>query len=296
MTIKESRRIFLKSSIHLTTAGLFAGTLSCQSKKSIRFGILTDSHFADREQAGTRFYKDSAEKMQHAVDFFKTEKVDFVIELGDFKDQDTPPEEAKTIQYLRTIEKTFKSFGGPIYHVLGNHDMDSLSKKQLLQNITNTNIPSDKSYYSFNKNGFHFVVLDANFQSDGSDYDHGNFDWTDANIPPAELAWLGEDLEKSNKPIIVFVHQLLDGEGLHRINNRENVRQILQRSNKIIAVFHGHKHDGDYSLIKKIHYITLQAMVEGQGLENNRYYVVEIDNNLGIKISGFGKAASAIYS
>ena len=31
--------------------------------KPLRFGIITDSHYADREPAGTRFYRDALPKM-----------------------------------------------------------------------------------------------------------------------------------------------------------------------------------------------------------------------------------------
>ena len=64
------------------------------------------------------------------------------------------------------------------YHVLGNHDADSISKEQFLANIKNTNISDGSKYYSFDLKGLHFIVLDANYCADGSDYDHGNFSWT----------------------------------------------------------------------------------------------------------------------
>ena len=34
------------------------------------------------------------------------------------------------------------------------------------------------------------TVLDACFRKDGKSYERKNFDWTDANIPAAELEWL----------------------------------------------------------------------------------------------------------
>jgi predicted phosphodiesterase len=294
-TIK-SRKEFIQSTLTLTSAGVISGMLSCRNDRSVRFGVLTDSHFADRGPAGSRYYKDSGNKIQQAVDLFDKEKVDFIIELGDFKDQDDPPDESRTLKYLSFIEKIYQKFNGPTYHVLGNHDVDSISKQQFLKQIKNTNISAEKSYYSFDGNGFHFVVLDANFNSDGASYDHGDFDWTDPNISPAQLEWLSNDLKKTSLPTITFVHQLLDGEGPHHIKNANAVRNILEQSNKVFAVFQGHKHDGGYSLINKLHYLTLEAVVEGRGLENNRFYIVEINRNLKIKLSGFGKGQSALYS
>jgi predicted phosphodiesterase len=220
------------------------------------------------------------------------QQVDFLVELGDFKDQDSPPVEQKTLSYLRAIESVFRKFDGPTYHVLGNHDADSLSKAQFLANIENTGIDLGKSYYSFDYNGVHFVVLDANYKSDGADYDHGNFDWTDANIPQAEQQWLKRDLAASDRPVIVLVHQLLDGDGSHYVKNAAEVLQILEQSGRVLAVFQGHLHVGGYNRMEGIHYYTLKAMVEGPGPENNSYAIVEIQPDMSIIVTGYRKAVS----
>jgi predicted phosphodiesterase len=230
--------------------------------------------------------------MNECVELMNEKKVNFLIELGDFKDQDNPPIEQKTITYLRTVEKVFQKFNGSTYHVLGNHDIDSISKDQFLINVENTKIDREKSYYSFDSNGVHFVILDANYKSDGTDYKHGNFDWTDSNIPPAELNWLRHDLAAARGPVIVFIHQLLDGTGSVYVNNAADIRQILEKSGKVRAVFQGHHHEGSYSYIEEIHYYTLKAMVEGPGDENNSYAIVEILPDQSITVTGYRKAVS----
>jgi len=257
---------------------------------AVRFGIVTDCHYADADTAGTRYYRHSLDKLGECVEAMNEQQVDFLVELGDFKDQESPPVEQNTLSYLQAVESVFRKFNGPAYHVLGNHDEDSLSKAQFLTNVENTGIDPDKSYYSFDFNGVHFVVLDANYKSDGSDYDHGNFDWTDANIPPAELQWLRRDMAASRGAVIVLVHQLLDGTGSHYVNNAAAVRQILEQSGKVLAVFQGHRHDGGYSLINGIHYYTLKAVIEGPGPENNSYAVVKVRPDMSITITGYRKA------
>ena len=288
-----TRRVFLKSS----AASLAALPLSCarltRSKpRATRFGIVTDCHYADAEPAGTRFYRQSPDKLAECVELMNAKRIDFLIELGDFKDQNTPPVEQKTLSYLATIEKVFQGFGGPAYHVLGNHDLDSISKEQFLTRVENTNIDSDRSYYSFDANHLHCIVLDANYRADGADYDHGNFDWTDANVPTAELAWLVQDLAAASDPVIVFTHQLLDGAGSVYIKNAAQVRQILQASGKVLAVFQGHHHAGSYSNIAGIHYYTLKALVEGTGPENNSYAIAEVLPDGSITVTGYRRAES----
>ncbi|MHC4806084.1 MAG: metallophosphoesterase [Planctomycetota bacterium] len=293
-----NRRVFLKASA-ASLAGLAVAPLSCIPRVSsrsrpgtTRFGIVTDSHYADADTIGSRFYRHSLDKLTECVELMNTRKVDFLIELGDFKDQDNPAVEQRTISYLQAVEKIFQQFNGPTYHVLGNHDEDSISKKQFLTHIENTNVDSGRSYYSFDLNGLHFVVLDANYKADGTDYDHGNFDWTDANVPPAELAWLRDDLAAVNGPVIVFIHQLLDGIGNTYVNNAQDVRQILEQSGKVLAVFQGHHHPGSYNHIGEVHYYTLKALVEGPGPENNSYAIVEVQPDRSITITGYRKADS----
>lgn len=256
----------------------------------MKFGIVSDCHYADADTVGSRFYRHSLEKLGECVEAMNEQQVDFFAELGDFKDQDSPPAEQKTLSYLQAIESVFCKFNGPAYHVLGNHDQDSLSKIQFLTNIENAGIDPGRSYYSFDSNGVHFVVLDANYKSDGADYDHGNFDWTDANVPPAEMQWLRRDLAASRGAVIVLVHQLLDGTGPHYVKNAAEVRQIIEQSGRVLAVFQGHRHDGGYSRIEGIHYYTLKAVVEGPGPENNSYAIVEVKPDMSITITGYRKA------
>ena len=290
-----TRRVFLRSSAASLAVSSFSCALRSSSNarlRTTRFGIVTDCHYADADAAGTRFYRESPGKLTECVELMNAEKVDFLIELGDFKDQNTPPVEQKTLSYLEAIEEVFQKFHGPAYHVLGNHDLDSISKEQFLTRAENTNIDSDRSYYSFDVNRLHCVVLDATYRADGADYDHGNFDWTDANVPTAELAWLVQDLAAADSPVIVFTHQLLDGTGSVYVKNAAQVRQILQASGKVLAVFQGHHHSGSYSNIAGIHYYTLKALVEGTGAENNSYAIAEALPDGGITVTGYRRAES----
>ncbi|MBN2318871.1 MAG: metallophosphoesterase [Acidobacteria bacterium] len=289
-----TRRDFLKSSI---AAGLSAAVIgrnlqTAFSNTGLRFGIVTDSHYADADPQFNRYFRESIAKMTECVDLMNEQKVDFLIELGDFKDQNTPPVEEQTISYLQAVERSFQKFNGPTYHVLGNHDVDSISKEQFLQNVTNTDITDRTTYYSFDRKGIHFIVLDANFLEDGTDYDHGNYEWNETYVSEAELDWLRKDLAGTELPSIVFSHQQLGGLGMTDIQNAEAVRTVLQESGKVIAGFDGHNHSGGHNKIEGIHHYTLKAMVEGSGSENSSYAIVEIKPDCSIVVTGYRKAAS----
>lgn len=254
--------------------------------------MVTDCHYADAAPVGTRFYRESLGKLSECVDRMNAEGVDFLIELGDFKDQNRPAVEAKTLRHLQSIEGVFRRFQGPRYHVLGNHDMDSISKQQFLSRVENTGISAGRSYYSFDAGGLHFIVLDANYRLDASDYDHGNFDWTNANIPAHELDWLQRDLAAGSGGVVVFVHQRLDGTGTVFVKNASQVRQILQASGRVLAVFQGHDHEGDYRQLDGIPYYTLKAVVEGSGSDNSSYALVEVRPDRSIGVTGYHRASS----
>ena len=169
--------------------------------------------------------------------------------------------------------------------MLGNHDLSMFSKMQFLSSVG-----AKKNYYSFDKGVFHFIILDACYNKDESEYNAGNFSWTETYIPSIERKWLREDLLATSKMTVVFSHQRLDDEnGPHGVKNAPLVRKILEESKKVFAVFQGHDHQGDYRQIKGIHYCTFRALVEGPGLENNAYVQVYIREDGVIKVEGFGQ-------
>lgn len=289
-----SRRRFLGLAGTAASGLMFAPELFAQNAKKpvIRFGMLSDVHYADREPAGERFYRQSLSKVKEAVDQMNHQNVDFLIELGDFKDQDTTPNEANTLNYLTNIESVFQKFEGPTYHVLGNHDMDGISKQQFLESVENTDIPSTKSYYSFNRKKIHFVVLDGNFTKEGKSYDHGNFSWEDASIPDEEISWLRNDLSQNKFPVIVFIHQMLDDSKnvKQAVQNAAEIRQILEQSEKVLCVLQGHVHEERYNLINGIHYYSVNAVVDGDGPENSAYMIVDVYKDGSLKIDGYRRA------
>ncbi|MCY4161849.1 MAG: metallophosphoesterase, partial [Flavobacteriaceae bacterium] len=155
-----SRRKFIWQS-SLTTLAMTSGFSLTTTKNNLRFGLTADSHYAKRPQRGTRFYNESHLKMREFVQIMNQKKVDFIMHLGDMKDQDENEKEQDTLNYLNIIESEFSNFNGPKYHCVGNHDVDSITKSQFLNGIENTNIPKTNSYYSFDFNPFHCIVLDA---------------------------------------------------------------------------------------------------------------------------------------
>jgi alkaline phosphatase len=290
-----TRRKFLLSSALLSSSVMISPKILATKKKPlIRFGLLTDSHYADREPGGTRYYRESIPKMQACIEELNRQKVDFAIHLGDFKDQDPEPKEEDTLRYLKDIEAVYSKFDGPRFHCIGNHDLDSISKKQFLENVENTGIPKNKSSFSFDQKGFHFIVLDPNFHPDGRDHNHDDFNWQDANFPEEQWHWFEEDLNNSSLPTIVFCHYTLynfkRGDHIFYVKGYQRAQQLMEKSGKVLAVFQGHVHQEDFQLINGIHYITQLGMVDYSGLENNSFAIVEV-NEKEVIIHGFKRTS-----
>ncbi len=291
-----SRRAFLRQgTLVLLGAGMSlrgsADLLADEPAASprVRVGMLTDLHYADKPPAGTRYYRETLTKLEEAAQQFEQQRPQLVIELGDLIDAaDTVETE---LSYLKRIQRSMAALPGQKHYVLGNHCVETLTKQEFLGEVG-----QERSYYSFDAGGVHFVVLDACFRSDFVPYGRKNSRWDDANLPAAELDWLRSDLEAAAGPVIVLIHQRLDVQNHYGVKNAADARKLLEQSGKVLAVFQGHSHKNDYREIEGIHYVTLAAMIEGSGPENNSYSVLDVFDGGALRLTGFRRQANYAWS
>ncbi len=99
----------------------------------VRIGLVTDLHYADKDPAGSRHYRETLKKLEEAAAAFQQAKVDFIVELGDLIDAaDSVDVE---LGYLRTINRHFAQICSQRHYVLGNHCVDMLSKQEFLGEV-----------------------------------------------------------------------------------------------------------------------------------------------------------------
>lgn len=286
--VRLGRRAFFHHCALMLAAAAAAGDASLLAQEAeprVRIGLVTDLHYADKPPAGSRHYRETLDKLREAATQFEKDKPDVLVELGDFIDAADSVEVEQ--RYLATINRAFSAISDNRHYVLGNHCVDTLTKEEFLDGVG-----QERSYYSFDRGGIHFVVLDACFRSDGQPYGRKNFHWTDANLPPAEIEWLEADLRASESQIVVFAHQRLDVNNNYGVKNAAEVRRVLEKSARVLAVFQGHNHQNDLKEIGGIHYCTLAAMVEGTGPDNNGYSRLDIAADGTIHLTGFRKQKS----
>lgn len=220
-----------------------------KNKAVIKFGIVSDVH-------------DEPWRLQAFIGKANDEKPDFIIQLGDLSNG-----KAESNRKMIAIWNTFP---GTRYHVLGNHELDYTTKADI---IRRQEMPG--AYYSFDCGAFHFVVLDCNFiRKDGEFIDFGKANYyidkeSRDLIHPDQVKWLKEDIQKTDKPVILFSHQTFDDitmRGANPVPNRSLIHGLIGeinassgKHNKIIACFAGHDHIDHYNVIGGVHYFAVNG-------------------------------------
>jgi len=267
---------------------------------AIRLATLTDIHYADADPRGNRYYRDSIPKVVRAVNAINDAHADsplaFCAMLGDLIDsRGTPIQEGgleEEIGSLQTIETQLARLNTDRHYVFGNHCVHTLTKREFADHSA-----AQPSFYSFDRpfttgsGSLHVVVLDACFTADSTPYSRRNFHWTDTNLPDHELRWLEADLAATTSPTIVLTHQRLDGDGSTTIRNAPAARTILEQSGKIVAVIQGHHHENNLAMIEGIPYLVMRAVVEGPGVENHAFSLIEVHADHSVLVRGFGTQA-----
>ncbi len=129
-----------------------------KTNSSIKIGVITDIHKCEARSPG----KITAERLRSFVDDVNEREVNFNVDLGDnirYRmnkcDDDAPEELVWIIENLKTK--------APLYHALSDHDVDDIASFEHWKKTTGTK----KSFYSFDVNDFHIMVLDT-VTGDGS--------------------------------------------------------------------------------------------------------------------------------
>ncbi len=210
-------------------------------------------------------------------------KPEFVVNLGDAINDASPEEDIKN---LNIVLSEMKKLSCPFYNLAGNHEQRCLKKEEL-----QTILALDYLYYSFDVGDNHFIAL---FSED--------YEKVTPTISPKQIEWLKQDLAKTNKPTVVFIHHLLSDQDLtgniwfegkpHRslISNREEVRVILEDSKKVVAVFCGHNHWNRMDIHNGIPYFTIQSLVENfknAGIPSESYALVNLNKtDISVEVVG----------
>ncbi|MBD8389789.1 metallophosphoesterase [Dysgonomonas sp. BGC7] len=281
---------------------LNSSTAQTASEKPIlKFGLIADPQYGDCETKGSRFYRNSLDKLRDAVEDINQTGVSFTINLGDFTDR-SPAD-------LDAVLSELDKLNSNIYNTTGNHDYASVDNNQLLYD--RLSMPSD--YYSIDlpRLKYRFIFLNSNELSTYSNVTDtaklteltviknklktegrkNNQNWNGA-FSNEQLMWLEEQLKtagSSNTKVIICLHHTIFPENNHNLLNNLETLEIMSKYKCIKVVLSGHNHFGNFGYYSGIPFITIEGMIETE--KENAYAIVEVYNDT-IKIKGRGRVPS----
>ncbi|MBN9380709.1 MAG: metallophosphoesterase [Chitinophagaceae bacterium] len=256
------RRDLLKS-MGLTAGSVVAGgitavasetALPLKKKRVLRIAHITDVHMRPELDAPVRFRKCLEEIKGHKVDlFFNGGDTIYAADYGNIK-RERVNEQWDIWHQLRGEFKEYE-----MYSCLGNHDMwwaapdnkdPMYGKDYVVKQLGISN-----RYYSIDKKGWHFIVLDSNNKNAGS-------------LDEEQRRWLEGDLEKSpaGTPVLIMSHYPLlaactnlDGGGMHT-DYKYLVDLFYKHKDKVKACISGHIHLQDSVTYNGVQYFCNGAL------------------------------------
>ncbi len=270
--MKLDRRKFLKTTVAAGAALAIPGAARAAVARAaetkyepLEFVFFTDTHIQPELNAGKGcemcFAKIAASQPEFAI--MGGDHVFDALGVGGMR--------AKLVFDL--YARTQKALGMPIYQAIGNHDAfgvltssgiapnDPLYGKKMYEDRFG------KTYYSFDRKGYHFVVLDSIQPTPDRLWE--------AHIDDVQMEWLRADLKKlpAGAPVIGVVHcplvtafatyaELITAGRKYNtmtVANSPTVLDILAGAN-VLAVLQGHTHINENVEYKGTRYITSGAV------------------------------------
>ena len=223
------------------------------------------------------------------LEWAHTEKCDLIVDLGDrISDVDT----ATDMRLQAEVSGWFKQSKIPVRHINGNHEVDFLTKEQLHRAMGQSVETS-----TIELGGYHLIFWCAHVRLR---YQVGIDDPSEAQLGELKAA-----LEASSLPTILFSHVPLYGPGYtgHFVHENvapeagsyskkasDQIREIVERSEKVVLCINGHTHWNQYQAVDGIHYISVPSLIElftSYPKPNGAWSLLTLDKqNIRLKVSG----------
>lgn len=221
----QTRRFFLRNTVGAAlTLPMSSSVLAAfgANRKPVTIGVITDLH--------QDIMHDGLQRMQRFVAYMGKQKVDALLQMGDFA---YPGAKNKEVIEL------FNQAHPVRMHVIGNHDTDA--GYTIEQCIANWGMPG--RYYRQDVESVRFLVLDGNDKGSPT-YKGGYTSFINAD----QVRWLKTELEQADKPVVIVSHQPLAGE--LAVDNAAEIQQLLSvHAGKILLAMNGHSHlDAQFSM------------------------------------------------
>ena len=202
-------------------------------RPDLTIGIIADAHAGQKH--GFTLLNLAVSTLRNYV------QPDIVVDLGDliesrvdYKEISKKSAEAD----FRKAKSILSAF--PTYHVIGNHELLSMSKDKV------ENLTGRKNRFVANAKGYQIIVLDANYTDEETHIDakHADDFIYTGTLTSGALDWLESRLKESSKNIIFIHHPLWN------LVNKNEVSKILKKNkDRIIMTANGHKHPATLGIV-----------------------------------------------
>jgi 3',5'-cyclic AMP phosphodiesterase CpdA len=233
-----------------------------KKKRVLKVAHITDVHIRPEYNAVARFKK--------CLEMIKKDKVDLILNGGDSiyaADYEHITKDRVEQQWACWKESVAVVSGIPMHHVLGNHDMWWQGKGDELYGKAGVikMLGIKNNYYSFDQNGWHFIMLDSNHPT------------SPGMLDDEQWNWFVQDVQKNSqeKPTLIMSHYPLlsctgitdskaEARGPFKISGSYNHLDIM----KFIEVFNKNKQikvclSGHIHLLDKVWYNDVTYLCNG---------------------------------
>ena len=206
----------------------------------IRFLVFGDLHLED--------CADGRVRVEAILRHGREEQVDFIVSLGDLC---FPTEE------YAPIRDRINGCGVPVYHVIGNHDVQEWPVEAALRFLG-----KERPYEAFEAGGYRFILLDTCYWRTAEGEHHfpnrRRIPSEYPVLPREQLQWLQAQLA-DGKECIIFSHMSLVNPFGHRgVANKAEVQQTLAGGNVRLCL-NGHDHGSDLKWVGGVPYYTVSS-------------------------------------
>jgi 3',5'-cyclic-AMP phosphodiesterase len=249
----------------------------------LRAAIVTDIHYGP-----DRYSKKGDEAIVLLKDFIQQANamnVDLVVDLGD---RISNTDLSTDCKHLKEIAAEFHELTVEHFHLIGNHDVVHMPIPEQEQIMA-----TSFEHHSLDRNGWHLVFWNT------SCVIHENVGF---QLEDLDLEWLKSDLDQTKLPTVIFSHMPIDtgsmvgnyyfdklyaGGGQHR--NAAQAREIVEKSEKVIAVVSGHVHWNQLHFMDGIPHISLQSISETFTTHPHpagAWGLLELSDTLNLEVAG----------
>jgi len=236
--------------------------------------IFTDLHFGSKIENKNKeginshghIIKPQLKKLKKII---LKENPDFVVNLGDTVTAFSHQAAIKIFtEYLNIFNLPM-----PLYHLHGNHDLIQLTEEEL-----NDLVRQDRNI-SFIHDGLSHIFVRA----------IKNREEHLIHVDKETIGWLEKELGKAKGKVVIYMHYPISGDKgnlgyYHKerpqqafIQESKELRDVLEKSGKVLCVLSGHTHFYFNKKINGIRYITVPSFSEDKdGKPSTEFVIIEL--------------------